>query len=199
MIGHSPSAMRNRGPIFETLSPLIEPGERVLEIGSGTATHALHFCRQRSDIRWQPSEHPSMLAQLEQALVAAAAPDNIAAPLAIDVHARPWGLPETPSLVYTSNTLHMMPMSGVQALFEEAARLLADTGNGRLCVYGPMAIGGRHVSEGNRAFDRELRAAGDGRGIRDLDELNALAGHSGLVVAEVFEMPANNRLVAWSS
>ena len=53
---HSPAAERNSGPIFEVLAPMLAPNATVLEIGSGTGQHAVHFARSRPDIRWYPTD-----------------------------------------------------------------------------------------------------------------------------------------------
>ena len=47
---------RNKGPILDVLRrELDRPGE-VLEIGSGTGQHAVHFAAGLPHLSWQPSE-----------------------------------------------------------------------------------------------------------------------------------------------
>ncbi|MDR6139422.1 cyclopropane fatty-acyl-phospholipid synthase-like methyltransferase [Pseudoxanthomonas sp. SORGH_AS 997] len=42
----APSCARNRDPILAVLRPLLARTRRVLEIGSGTGQHAVHFARR---------------------------------------------------------------------------------------------------------------------------------------------------------
>ena len=47
-------------------------------------------------------------------------------------------------------------------------------------------------------FDASLRARNANMGIRDLDDLEILAGQNGLELARVYAMPTNNLLVVWA-
>ena len=61
----SPSAARNRDPILAVLQRVLPAAGRVLEIGSGTGEHAVHFARHLSALRWQPSDaDPAALASI---------------------------------------------------------------------------------------------------------------------------------------
>jgi hypothetical protein len=68
--------------------------------------------------------------------------------------------------------------------------------HGALVFYGPFRRGGRHTAESNATFDAALRAENPDWGVRDLDEVEALAVAAGFGRAWVTEMPANNLLVA---
>ena len=72
-----------------------------------------------------------------------------------------------------------------------AAQLLAP--GGFLFIYGPFMRDGRHNSEGNRQFDRTLRAQDPALGLRDVNDVAACAAEHGLALEQVVEMPANNR------
>ncbi|MET1025122.1 MAG: DUF938 domain-containing protein, partial [Pseudoxanthomonas sp.] len=39
----APSCERNREPILQVLAPLLRAARSVLEVGSGTGQHAVHF------------------------------------------------------------------------------------------------------------------------------------------------------------
>ena len=91
------------------------------------------------------------------------------------------------------NLLHVAPWGACEGLMEGAARLLAPAGF--LFVYGPFMKDGQHNSEGNRAFDRSLRASDPALGLRDINDVAACAERNGLVLERVVEMPANNRSV----
>jgi predicted RNA-binding protein with PUA-like domain len=63
---------------------------------------------------------------------------------------------------------------------------------GVLCLYGPFTLGGQHTSPSNRAFDEGLRAQNPQWGVRDIDEVRALADKYALEYVETVPMPANN-------
>jgi hypothetical protein len=54
-----------------------------------------------------------------------------------------------------------------------------------------------HTGAGNAAFDADLRARNPSWGIRDLDEVTALARPLGLDTPERIAMPANNLTVVF--
>src|ERR1700744_733817 len=47
---------RNRGPILEVLQSHFADRRRVLEIGTGTGQHAVHFARALEQLIWQTSD-----------------------------------------------------------------------------------------------------------------------------------------------
>ncbi len=67
-----------------------------------------------------------------------------------------------------------------------------------LILYGPFKQGGRHTGAGNASFDASLRAENPGWGVRDLDEVAALAAVAGLGPARITRMPSNNLAVAFT-
>ena len=54
-----------------------------------------------------------------------------------------------------------------------------------------------HTAAGNAAFDADLRARNPSWGIRDLDEITALARRHGFEAPERIAMPANNLSVVF--
>ena len=98
-------------------------------------------------------------------------------------------------VVYTANTLHMIPEQILENLFSRAGATLAQ--GGVFVAYGPFSFGGEHVGDNNPGFDVSLRAQGIGRGIRDLEDLDPLADKHGFAPAEVNYLPANNQLLVW--
>jgi SAM-dependent methyltransferase len=188
----APSCERNKAPILQVLQPLYADLHRVLEVGSGTGQHAVHFAPSMPHLVWQCSEVPANLPGLRLWLDEAALP-NLPPPLALDVAQ---GLPSGPfDAVFTANTLHIMGWSEVERLFEGLADCLAESG--LFTAYGPFNIGGHFTSEGNARFDAELRQADPRRGLRDLGAVDALARAAGLQLLADEAMPANNRCVSW--
>lgn len=189
----APAAERNAGPILAVLRERLGPEDRLLEIGSGSGQHVVRFAAALPGTRWQPSDVAGALPALA-ARVAAEGSDNVAVPLALDITRDRW--PKGPfDAVLSVNTLHVMPLDAVAALFGGASSVLRP--GGALLVYGPVAIDGEHTSAGNRAFDASLRAENPARGIRDLGELDRFARAAGLLREALVPMPANNHLMLW--
>ncbi|MEW8499326.1 MAG: DUF938 domain-containing protein, partial [Candidatus Thiodiazotropha taylori] len=68
---------------------------------------------------------------------------------------------------------------------------------GRFVLYGPFNYQGAFTSESNSRFDEWLKSRDPLSGIRDFDNLNALAADQGLIFEEDIEMPVNNRILVW--
>ncbi|MEE9451806.1 MAG: DUF938 domain-containing protein, partial [Gammaproteobacteria bacterium] len=58
----SQACERNKAAICEYLSQWLQPGDRVLEIGSGTGQHGVFFTAQLDNIIWLCSDQPHHLA-----------------------------------------------------------------------------------------------------------------------------------------
>lgn len=191
---YAPSCDRNREPILAVLREQFAGRRRVLEIGSGTGQHAVHFAAAMPPLTWQTSDREEVLPGLRLWLDEAALP-NTPAPLALDVAAS-WPLPAEPyDAVFSANTLHIMGWPEVEALFRHLPEVLAP--EAVLVIYGPFRINGQHTSESNAAFDASLRAATPQRGLRDWEAVSALAEAAGLRTAERIPMPANNFCGVW--
>lgn len=186
---NAPAAERNKVPLLEALTPLLPAVGRVLEIASGTGQHVAYFAAALPWLHWLPTDASAK--QLEVIGARTAGQANVEAPRLLDVH-DPW--PAWPcDTVLAVNLLHVAPESATVALCRGAAGVL-ETG-GLLCVYGPFRRDGRHSSDGNRAFDRALRADNPAWGLRDLETLLACGRDHGLSRETVIDMPANNLLV----
>lgn len=190
----SESSAQNQEPILAVLREVLAAASRVLEIGSGTGQHAVHFAAALPQLSWQtsdlPDNHPAILAWL-----AAAGLPNVLPPLSLNVaDAASWPAQRFDA-VFTANTLHIMGWPQVQALFANLPRVLADAAT--VVVYGPFNVGGRFTSPSNAEFDARLREDDPRRGIRDLEAVQALAAEAGLSLVADLEMPANNRCIVW--
>ncbi len=189
---YSEACARNREPILEALRRHFADRQRVLEIGSGTGQHAVHFAAAMPHLIWQTSELPAHLtgvrAWLEEAALA-----NLPPPLPLDV-AGPWPALRWDAL-FTANTLHIMSWAHVCALFAALPDVLAP--DALLAVYGPFNYGGTFTSESNAAFDAWLKARSSESGVRDFEAVDALARAAGLTLLKDCAMPAHNRLLFW--
>mgnify|MGYP000853297370 CR=1 FL=1 len=194
----SPSCGRNREPILDVLRTQFEHRRQVLEIGSGTGQHAVHFAAAMPWLRWQTSERDAQLSGIAAWLDEAALP-NTPAPVALDVTQPDWPASTAADgrfdAVFTANTLHIMGWPEVEACFTGLDRVLVQ--DATLVVYGPFNTGGSYTSDSNRDFDGWLKARDPRSGIRDFEAVDALARHIGLRLQDDIAMPANNRCLVW--
>lgn len=189
----APACERNREPILSVLREAFADRRHVLEIGSGTGQHAVHFAAAMPWLRWQCSDRGEYLAGIGMWLDEAALP-NTPPPIALDVAVGPWPARRYDA-VFSANTLHIMGWPAVQAFFQCVDEVLEPEGT--LVVYGPFNYGGAYTSDSNRDFDAWLKARDPASAIRDFEAVDALARGIGLALLDDFAMPANNRCLLW--
>lgn len=190
---HSAACERNRGPILEVLRQHFADRRNVLEIGSGTGQHAVHFAASLSHLAWQTSDRLEGHAGIRAWLDEAALP-NTPAPLELDVNGA-WPAARFDA-VFTANTLHIMGWPEVETLFARLPGIMASSF--KLAIYGPFNYGGQFTSPSNAQFELTLKSWGPQMGIRDFEAVNALAQGVGLTLLEDRAMPANNRCLVWA-
>ena len=167
----SPSAERNKGPVAEVLKQVLPDRGLVLEIGSGTGQHVVHFAREAPHLTWQPSECDAECLHSIALWLAAERPANVLAPLRLDVGDQPWPIASAAAVV-SLNMIHIAPWDAGMALIRGAAAVLGP--GAMLFLYGPFRRGVMHTSPSNEAFDRQLRAQNPAWGVRDLEEVARL-------------------------
>ncbi len=101
----SPACERNREPLLAVLRQHFSDRARVLEIGSGTGQHAVHFAAGLPQLIWQASDRTEHLPGIRAWLDEAALP-NTPPPLALDVNQAEWPVSRYDA-VFTANTLHI--------------------------------------------------------------------------------------------
>jgi hypothetical protein len=194
VLPHSEACERNKGPILAVLKEAFAGCSHVLEIGSGTGQHAVHFALAMPGLVWQPSELPDAMPDLRKR-VFNAGPANLRAPVEIDVTAPRWEVRPVDG-IFTANTLHILHWPQVEALF---AGLPAIAKPGAvLAVYGPFRYAGRYTSPSNESFDRMLHARDPQSGLRDFEDVDALARRAGFELRADHAMPANNQTLIWA-
>lgn len=187
------SSEQNKAPILQVLQQVfVEPGT-VLEIGSGTGQHVVHFARQLSHLIWLPSDLEEQLPGI-RLWVEEAQLDNILDPVSLDVGEWPWPI-EPVEAAYSANTAHIMHWPQVVAMFRGLGRVLK--AGGLFCLYGPFCYGGQHTSPSNVRFHQSLQMRDPGMGVRDVENLKLVAGEYGMDLVEDFAMPVNNRILVW--
>jgi SAM-dependent methyltransferase len=194
---------RNHQPIWATLQDFLEgKSGDVLEAGSGTGQHVVHFARRSPQITWWPSDFNDAHLNSIAAWRTHAQLPNVRPPLRIDLSDPAW-CPEMHDgtgpgkllAVFCANVIHIAPWRVAEGLFAGAARYLR--ADGRLFLYGPFKRHGKHTALSNAVFDTSLRDNNPEWGVRDIADVTALAESVGLNLAEIVEMPANNLILAF--
>ncbi|MCY0095699.1 DUF938 domain-containing protein [Hoeflea ulvae] len=185
----SPAALRNRDPIAGLLRDVLPDSGTVLELASGSGEHVIHFARLFPDLVWQPSD-PSPDARASIAHWITTEPiSNVLPPLDIDASSESWPVARADALI-AINMIHISPWTATQGLLKSAGRLLP--AGAPLILYGPYRRRGLPLVPSNVEFDASLRARNPEWGIRLLEDVQDLAGQSGLTLTLTTELPANN-------
>ncbi|MEO0854927.1 MAG: DUF938 domain-containing protein, partial [Cyanobacteria bacterium J06648_11] len=197
----------NRAPILDVLQDVLPKGGTVLEISSGTGEHAAYFAPRLPALQWLPSDvNPRALVSIE-AWHDRQPVRNLHLPIALDVCHSPWpvedpkritapDLDEHPiNAIVNINMIHIAPWSACLGLMAGAERVLPE--GGVLVLYGPFRQRDHVTAPSNEAFDRDLKSQNSAWGLRDLDEVNAIARHHHFTQVETRPMPANNLSVIW--
>lgn len=190
---HAPACGRNSQAILEVIKIAFGDCGSVLEIGSGTGQHAVFFAKAMPWMTWQTSDltenHPGI-----RSWIADSGLPNVRDPILLDVQQAGGVDPEYDG-VFSANTAHIMNIEAVRCMFDVVGRLLSPTGV--FCLYGPFNQDGAFTSESNNRFDQSLRRQDPAMGIRDLEQLDSLAGQSAMRRERIYAMPANNLLAIW--
>ena len=204
-LNFSQACENNKTPILNVLQGAFVNTKQVLEIGSGTGQHSVFFAENLPLLRWQTSDlsihHYSINARREESKLT-----NLLAPITVDLQ-QAWqpilkksaltesSLPTVIDGIFTANTLHIISWSLVKNFFNETEKHLAK--GGTLCIYGPFNYQRKFTSESNAQFDIRLKHRDPESGIRDFEEVQALAEQAGLSLIADHTMPANNRLLVF--
>jgi SAM-dependent methyltransferase len=191
----APAVARNRDPILAVLREVLAAPGTVLEIASGSGEHAVHFASALSHLVWQPTDPDEQARRSIAAHAAQAGLPNLLPPLELDASAAAWPVAHADAIV-SINMIHIAPWSAAEGLMAGAARLLPP--GSPLYLYGPYREHGRHTAPSNAAFDESLKARDPAWGVRDLDEVVALAERHGLALSRTVAMPANNLSVIFT-
>ena len=201
----APATQRNREPILAILQRILPPTGTVLEISSGTGEHAIFFAPALHPRQWLPSD-PDPIARASVTAWSHECPtENLHPPLTIDAREAVWAI-EQPEVrdglatldleqhpiqaIANINMIHISPWAACLGLMAGAERLLPS--GSILYLYGPFKQNGQHTAPSNEAFDASLRWQNPQWGVRDLEEVAAIAQSHQLALTEVVPMPANN-------
>ena len=201
---NAPATERNREPILAVLQRILPPTGTILEIASGTGQHSIYFAPRLSPRKWLTSE-PNAESRLSISAWQKAEPsDNLYPPIPLDASQTSWSIErgEFPegingqdlanhpiTAIVNINMIHISPWESCLGLMAGAQRLLPE--GGILYLYGPFKQKGEMVPS-NVAFDRSLQSSNPAWGVRELDEVIAVAATHDLQFLEIVPMPANN-------
>jgi len=199
----APAFHRNHQPIWVVLAAFLQgKSGDVLEAGSGTGQHVVHFARNTPGITWWPSDYNEQHLKSIAAWRAHSALPNIRAPFKIDLSDPGWacvmqrdGGPKELLALFCANVIHIAPWPVAEGLFKGAGELLRP--DGRFFLYGPFKRDGQHTALSNAVFDTSLREGNPDWGVRDIADLEQLAARCGLALREVKDMPANNMILVF--
>ena len=192
-VGFSAASERNKAPILEVLDKILPRTGVVLEIGSGTGQHAVHFARHLEGLQWQPSDQADYLPDLRRRLVAEGTA-NIRDAIELDVLGQ-W--PEEKfDAAYSANTAHIMRWPAVCAMFAGVSAHVVE--GGVFALYGPFNVAGQFTAPSNEAFDVRLKQENPAMGLRDIEALETLAEGQNLELTGRHSMPANNMILVFT-
>ncbi|WP_019500268.1 DUF938 domain-containing protein [Pseudanabaena sp. PCC 6802] len=205
---YAPATQRNREPILEVLLQVLPPTGTVLEVSSGTGEHAVFLAPKLYPRQWLPSDpNPVARASISAWQQVHPAP-NLFPPIAIDATDRIWPVEQDLLLpnfdpkqspivaIVNINMIHISPWTACLGLMAGAQRILPS--GGILYLYGPFKQGGQHTAPSNVAFDRSLQAQNPEWGVRNLEDVIAIAGDRNLSFLRTYTMPANNLSVVFA-
>jgi SAM-dependent methyltransferase len=174
-------------------APSSEP-VRILEVASGSGEHAAYFAAALPFVVWQPSDRDIAALTSIDAYRLELGVKNVLPPLRVDARAEV-RLPTRQVFdgLVCINMIHISPWSSTLGLFASTRELVRE--GGFVLLYGPYRRGGRHTAESNARFDADLRVRNPEWGVRDLDEVVAVAHGAGFTLERVVEMPRDNLTV----
>ncbi len=197
----APATIRNRDAILAVLKKVLPQTGCVLEIASGSGEHAVYFAPQLAPRLWLPSDiDPENLASITAcsraepcSLLLDAIPLTASGPVWPAAHL---ATPQRIRAVVNINMIHIAPWEACLGLFNGAARLLA---SGEVVyLYGPFKRQGSHTAPSNAEFDNQLQARNAQWGVRNLEDVVAVAESAGFACSDIVEMPANNLSVVFN-
>ncbi|MBF7072401.1 DUF938 domain-containing protein [Glaciecola sp. MH2013] len=202
----SQACENNKEPILAELKRVLVKHRHVLEVGSGSGQHAIHFAANLPHLNWYCSDVENYHHGINQ-WIDDYPSANLHRPFALKLARDEWvkgpvklnttGIESSSEVfdaIFSANTAHIMLEHEIKALMHSVSDNLPS--GGVFCQYGPFIVDGKFTSDSNRAFHEKLLDSGRG-GYRDIDELAGWAPK--LVLHEKVDMPANNLMLVWRS
>lgn len=189
-----PATERNRDAILDVLRGVLPRSGVVLEIASGSGEHIVHFAKAFPNLVFQPSDPEDAARNSIAAWTGTTGLKNILPPVLLDASAKTWPLGNA-GAVLCINMIHIAPWSATEGLMRGASRILK--AGAPLYLYGPYRQANVATAPSNKTFDESLKSRNAEWGLRNLEDVAALAKRDGFSAPEVTPMPANNLSVAF--
>ncbi len=195
---YAPAAARNREPVLSVLRAVLPARGKVLEIASGSGEHTAFLASHFPTLEWQPSDadmatFPSIIGWTQT--TTKTSPDaTIHPPVQLNTCDQSWPV-ERADAIMALNMIHISPWESCEGLMVGAGRILPTAGV--LYLYGPFRRDGQHTAPSNAEFDTNLRQRDSRWGVRDLEDVIAMASDHGLRHDQTIAMPANNLSVVF--
>lgn len=194
---NAPSYHRNIDPIAAIITKALEgQSGHVLEVGSGSGQHITALAALMPDLTFWPSDPDDASRASTNAWTSQLKVANVKPSSAIDGSSLDWplgeeGYPPTKlTAIQCFNVIHISPWHVVLGLLKSASIHLLP--GGKLILYGPYKVEGKHIGQGNIDFDKSLKGRNAEWGIRDIEEVKKAAEKFGLILQSFEPMPANN-------
>ena len=188
---HAPSAERNSEPLLALIRHYGHASGSALEIASGTGQHVVKFAEALPDLIWQPTEPDPRLRASIDGWTSQTGLKNIRP--AIFLRASDPGWSEVhggQNMIFLSNLFHLVSEDNARIIIRETAQALAPSG--KFFLYGPFLRDGIATSDGDAAFNAELRKFNSAMGYKDDFDVIDWLHDAGLELVDLVEMPANN-------
>lgn len=189
----SQASENNKLAILGVLESKLKDKNSVLEIGGGTGQHAVFFGEKLPHLDWQSTDVSENISSLNLR-ISQAKLKNVTTAFAVNADDSQWDVGKF-DVIFTANSLHIMPMSSVEKLFKKIGKHLNK--DGLFLAYGPFKYSEEFTTPSNAEFDLWLKDRNSLSGIRDFERVNELASNAGLTLVEDNSMPANNQLILW--
>jgi SAM-dependent methyltransferase len=191
---YAPATLRNRDFILDVLLDALPTTGLILEVGSGSGEHIVHFARNFPALVFQPSDpEPDALLSVA-AWVRATGATNVRAPIALDASYSVWPIASADGIICI-NMVHISPWEATLGLIRGAAAILPPASP--FYLYGPYRREGFATAPSNQSFDRSLRDRNPTWGLRHPEAVAAIAQSVGFSAPAITEMPANNLSVVF--
>ena len=189
-----PATLRNRDAILDVLRGVLPSSALVLEIASGSGEHIVHFAQACPGLTFQPSDPEQPALKSIAAWIGHGGLKNVRVPVLLDAASETWPVTSADAILCI-NMIHIAPWRATEGLIRGASKILAS--GVPLYLYGPYRQAHVVTAPSNEAFDANLKSRNREWGLRNLEDVAALAKRAGFSSPDVTPMPANNLSVVF--
>lgn len=189
----SQPCLRNQDPIYQALKEVFLDEGKVLELACGTGQHAVYMAQRLPLLKWLTTDLAQNIDGANM-WINEAALENLKPATALDIEQTDWAIGQV-DYIYSANLVHFVSMQAVRAMFQGINQCLKS--KGKLALYGPYNQDG-YTSDGNARLDHWLKTeVNKDAGIKEFNDIKALADSYNLTLLQNTIMPANNHLLVF--